>query len=53
MGNGPLCVMWCIWRERNARSFDDCEKGLIIDPFEEVGVTTYKRCIHGEWLGLH
>jgi hypothetical protein len=20
------CLMWCMWRERNARSFDDCEK---------------------------
>jgi hypothetical protein len=19
----PLCLMWCIWRERNARSFKD------------------------------
>ena len=21
----PHCVMWCIWRERNARHFEDCE----------------------------
>ena len=21
----PLCVMWCIWRERNARIFEDKE----------------------------
>jgi hypothetical protein len=21
----PLCVMWCIWRERNARLFEDKE----------------------------
>jgi hypothetical protein len=19
----PLCLMWCIWRERNAKSFKD------------------------------
>jgi hypothetical protein len=24
----PLCLMWCIWRERNARCFEDCEMGL-------------------------
>jgi hypothetical protein len=21
----PLCVTWCIWRERNARTFEDKE----------------------------
>jgi hypothetical protein len=20
-----LCLMWCLWKERNARSFEDCE----------------------------
>jgi len=25
----PLCLMWCLWRERNARSFDDCENDLL------------------------
>jgi hypothetical protein len=25
----PLCVMWCLWRERNARSFEDRELGII------------------------
>jgi hypothetical protein len=20
----PLCLMWCIWREKNTRSFEDC-----------------------------
>jgi len=25
----PLCWMWCFWRVRNARSFDDCENGLL------------------------
>jgi hypothetical protein len=20
------CLMWCIWRKRNARSFNDCKK---------------------------
>jgi hypothetical protein len=22
----PLCLMWTIWRERNARCFEDCKK---------------------------
>jgi hypothetical protein len=25
----PLCVMWCLWRERNARNFEDHELGII------------------------
>jgi hypothetical protein len=25
----PLCVMWCVWKERNARYFEDCETNLI------------------------
>ena len=25
---GPHCVMWCIWRERNARSFEDIERNI-------------------------
>jgi hypothetical protein len=25
----PLYVMWCLWRERNARSFEDREIGLM------------------------
>jgi hypothetical protein len=24
----PSCLMWCVWRERNARCFEDCETGL-------------------------
>jgi hypothetical protein len=24
----PLCLMWCIWREQNACSFEDCETGM-------------------------
>jgi len=23
----PLCLMWCIWRERNAQSFKDKDFG--------------------------
>jgi hypothetical protein len=25
----PLCLMWCIWRERNARSFEDRETSVV------------------------
>jgi hypothetical protein len=25
----PLCVMWCLWRERNVRNFEDCELGIL------------------------
>ena len=25
----PHCVMWCIWRERSARSFEGCEQSLL------------------------
>lgn len=24
-----LCLMWCLWREQNAKSFEDCESGLL------------------------
>jgi hypothetical protein len=26
----PHCVIWCLWRERNARLFEDCES-LVVD----------------------
>jgi hypothetical protein len=25
----PLCVMWCLWREKNAWSFENREYGII------------------------
>ena len=25
----PMCVLWCLWKERNARSFEDRELGLM------------------------
>jgi hypothetical protein len=25
----PLCLMWCIWRERNARHFEDVEISMV------------------------
>jgi hypothetical protein len=23
----PFCLMWCLWKEQNAHSFEDCETG--------------------------
>ena len=25
----PHCLIWCIWRERNVRSFEGCERSLL------------------------
>ena len=25
----PLCLMWCLWREWNAKGFEDCDNGLL------------------------
>ena len=25
----PHCLMWCIWRERNAHCFEGCERSLL------------------------
>uniref|UniRef100_A0A2N9HVH9 Elongation factor P C-terminal domain-containing protein n=1 Tax=Fagus sylvatica TaxID=28930 RepID=A0A2N9HVH9_FAGSY len=25
----PHCVIWCLWRERNARLFEDCESSMV------------------------
>jgi hypothetical protein len=25
----PHCLMWCIWRERNDRSFEECERSVL------------------------
>jgi len=25
----PLCLMWCLWRERNARYFEDIEASML------------------------
>ena len=24
----PLCLMWCIWKERNSRCFEDIERSM-------------------------
>jgi O-antigen/teichoic acid export membrane protein len=24
----PLCLLWCLWRERNAKRFEDLERSL-------------------------
>ena len=25
----PHCLLWCIWRERNARNFEGCERSAL------------------------
>lgn len=25
----PYCIMWCLWQERNARSFERCEWSIL------------------------
>jgi hypothetical protein len=25
----PSCLLWCFWRERNDRSFEDCERTVV------------------------
>ena len=25
----PHCLLWCFWRERNARSFEGCERSML------------------------
>jgi hypothetical protein len=25
----PLCLLWCIWRERNARLFEDVKTSMV------------------------
>jgi hypothetical protein len=25
----PLCLMWCIWQERNVRDFEDVETSMV------------------------
>jgi hypothetical protein len=25
----PLCLMWCLWRERNAQNFEDVETSML------------------------
>ena len=26
---GPQCLFWCLWPERNARYFEDCERSIL------------------------
>jgi hypothetical protein len=43
----PLCVMWCLWRERSARNFEDREIGLM-----ELKKRVIQTFSHGELCGI-
>jgi hypothetical protein len=42
-----LCVMWCLWRERNARNFEDCEHEII-----ELKKRVLRTLFYGEFCGI-
>jgi hypothetical protein len=42
----PLCVM-CLWRERNARNFEDCKHGII-----ELKKRVFQTLSHREFCGI-
>jgi hypothetical protein len=39
----PHCIMWCLWRERNARTFEGCELNIV-----ELKLQFY--CYLFDWL---
>jgi hypothetical protein len=41
-----LCLLWCIWRERNVRSFEDQET-LVVDPKRIMFNSLYT------WIATH
>ena len=43
----PHCLIWCIWRERNARSFEGCERSL-----PEIKSFSCTLSLNGVWFFL-
>ena len=43
----PHCLIWWIWRERNARSFDGCERSL-----PEIKSFSCTLSLNGVWFFL-
>jgi hypothetical protein len=41
----PHCLMWCIWRERNARSFEGCKRSVF-----DMKMLTLKNL--AEWVSV-
>ena len=41
----PHCIMWCLWRERNARTFEDCELSVV-----ELKLHFYRSFL--EWMSV-
>jgi hypothetical protein len=42
----PLCLMWCLWRERNARSFEDVE--TLVTELRKIVINTLYT-----WISAH
>jgi hypothetical protein len=41
----PHCIMWCLWRERNARIFEDCELSVV-----EIKLQFYRSLL--DWMSV-
>ena len=41
----PHCIMWCLWRERNARIFEDCELSVV-----EIKLHFYRSLL--DWMSV-
>jgi hypothetical protein len=46
----PLCLMWCIWREHNARCFEDSSRSF--EDLKHYFNTFYLLFILGQPVGL-
>jgi hypothetical protein len=45
----PTCILWCVWKERNDRYFEDLERSS-----EDILASFFFiRCIFGRWLLCH
>lgn len=41
----PHCLMWGIWRERNARTFEENERSI-----HDLKISSFKLCLSGHML---
>jgi hypothetical protein len=57
----PLCLLWCLWKELNAHSFEDCEtclinlKKLVIQTLFtwRVTIQSVSDCSYSDFLDLY